>query len=82
MLNCARAHFVCSPVRRLGGYFWFELIPLNLLFVYLLMRQEMMAESVLQLVMRNRNGSLDQLPICAGGENENALSADGSPRPS
>ena len=27
-------------------YFWFELIPLNLLFVYLLMRQQKMAESL------------------------------------
>jgi phosphatidylglycerophosphate synthase len=29
-------------------YFWFELIPLNLLFIYLLCRQENMAESVLK----------------------------------
>jgi hypothetical protein len=32
-------------------YFWFELIPLNLLFVYLLMRQEKMAESLEHLIM-------------------------------
>ena len=50
-------------------YFWLELIPLNLLFVYLLMRQEKMAESLLQLVAK------------AGRDNENALSAHGSPRP-
>jgi hypothetical protein len=31
-------------------YFWFELIPLNILFVYLMMRQEKMAESLEQLV--------------------------------
>ena len=36
--------FVGQPVY----YFWFELIPLNLLFVYLLMRQEKMAESLLE----------------------------------
>ena len=32
-------------------YFWFELIPLNLLFVYLVARQEKMAESLEQLVV-------------------------------
>jgi len=32
-------------------YFWFELIPLNVLFVYLIMRQEKMAESLEQLVV-------------------------------
>jgi len=31
-------------------YFWFELIPLNLLFVYLLMRQQRMAESLEDIV--------------------------------
>jgi hypothetical protein len=31
-------------------YFWFELLPLNLLFAYLLMRQEKMAESLLEAV--------------------------------
>jgi phosphatidylglycerophosphate synthase len=36
--------FVGQPVY----YFWFELIPLNLLFVYLLMRQEKMAQSLLE----------------------------------
>jgi phosphatidylglycerophosphate synthase len=36
--------FVSQPVY----YFWFELIPLNLLFVYLLFRQEKMAESLLE----------------------------------
>jgi len=38
--------FVGQPVY----YFWFELIPLNVLFVYLIMRQEKMAESLEQLV--------------------------------
>src|SRR5262245_57727694 len=32
-------------------YFWFELIPLNLLFVYLIARQEKMAQSLEQLVL-------------------------------
>ena len=32
-------------------YFWFELVPLNLLFVYLLVRQEKMAESLEHLIM-------------------------------
>jgi phosphatidylserine synthase len=30
-------------------YFWFELIPLNLLFIYLLFREEKMAESLLKI---------------------------------
>jgi phosphatidylserine synthase len=34
-------------------YFWFELIPLNLLFVYLIARQEKMAESLKTLVVAN-----------------------------
>src|SRR6266513_365360 len=37
--------FISQPVY----YFWFELIPLNLLFVYLVFRQEKMAESVLEI---------------------------------
>jgi hypothetical protein len=32
-------------------YFWFELIPLNVLFVYLIARQEKMAESLERLIM-------------------------------
>lgn len=36
--------FISQPVY----YFWLELIPLNLLFVYLLSRQENMAESLLE----------------------------------
>ena len=68
--------FIGQPVY----YFWFELIPLNLLFVYLIVRQEKMAESLLEFVARNRNRSFDRLPICAVGENEKVLSADGSPR--
>jgi phosphatidylglycerophosphate synthase len=58
--------FVGQPVY----YFWFELIPLNLLFIYLLVRQERMAKSLLQLVAK------------AGSDNENVLDAHGSPRPS
>jgi hypothetical protein len=34
-------------------YFWFELIPLNVLFVYLITRQEKMAESLERLVVAN-----------------------------
>jgi phosphatidylglycerophosphate synthase len=36
--------FISEPVY----YFWFELIPLNLLFIYLVFRQEKMAESLLE----------------------------------
>jgi len=36
--------FISQPVY----YFWFELIPLNLLFVYLVFRQEKMAGSLLK----------------------------------
>jgi phosphatidylglycerophosphate synthase len=43
--------FISQPVY----YFWFELIPLNLLFVYLLVRQEKMAESVLKIAERSQN---------------------------
>jgi phosphatidylserine synthase len=41
--------FVGQPVY----YFWFELIPLNVLFVYLIARQEKMAESLERLVVAN-----------------------------
>jgi hypothetical protein len=34
-------------------YFWFELIPLNVLFLYLIVRQEKMAESLERLVARS-----------------------------
>ena len=43
--------FISQPVY----YFWFELIPLNLLFVYLLFRQENMAESLLKVVESAQN---------------------------
>ena len=33
-------------------YFWFELIPLNLLFVYLIIRQENMSESLLEVAVK------------------------------
>jgi hypothetical protein len=36
-------------------YFWFELIPLNFLFIYLLMRQERTAESLLGLVEHSKH---------------------------
>jgi phosphatidylserine synthase len=38
-------------------YFWFELIPLNLLFVYLITRQEHMAESMLEVAERWGNSA-------------------------
>jgi len=45
--------FISQPVY----YFWFELIPLNLLFVYLLLRQENMAESVLEIAESSQNSA-------------------------
>jgi hypothetical protein len=45
--------FISQPVY----YFWFELIPLNLLFVYLLFRQENMAESVLEIAESSQNSA-------------------------
>jgi len=45
--------FICQPVY----YFWFELIPLNLLFVYLLLRQKNMAESVLEIAESSKNSA-------------------------
>jgi hypothetical protein len=38
-------------------YFWFELIPLNLLFVYLLVRQEKMAGSLEHLIVAQRHSA-------------------------
>jgi phosphatidylglycerophosphate synthase len=43
--------FINRPVY----YFWFDLIPLNLLFIYLLCRQENMAESVLKIAESSQN---------------------------
>jgi CDP-alcohol phosphatidyltransferase len=45
--------FISQPVY----YFWFELVPLNLLFVYLLFRQENMAESVLKIAESSQNSA-------------------------
>jgi len=45
--------FVGQPVY----YFWFELIPLNLLFVYLIVRQEKMAESMLEAVEGSKHSA-------------------------
>ncbi|MGB9474924.1 MAG: CDP-alcohol phosphatidyltransferase family protein [Candidatus Udaeobacter sp.] len=45
--------FISQPVY----YFWFELIPLNLLFVYLLFRQDNMAESLLNVVESAENSA-------------------------
>ena len=38
-------------------YFWFELIPLNVLFIWLIIRQEKMAESFEHLVLTQRNSA-------------------------
>jgi hypothetical protein len=38
-------------------YFWFELIPLNLLFAYLLFRQEKMAESLIKMPEVSQNSA-------------------------
>lgn len=38
-------------------YFWFELIPLNVLFVYLIMRQEKMAESLEHLLVTQQRSA-------------------------
>ena len=43
--------FVGQPVY----YFWFELIPLNVLFIYLIVRQEKMAESLERSVVARRS---------------------------
>jgi len=45
--------FISQPVY----YFWFELIPLNLLFVYLLFRQDKMAESLVKVVESAENSA-------------------------
>ena len=42
--------FIGQPI----WYFWFELIPLNLLFVILIFRQENMAESLLEIAESSR----------------------------
>ena len=36
-------------------YFWFELIPLNFLFIYLIIRQENMSESLLEVTVKWRD---------------------------
>jgi len=36
-------------------YFWFELIPLNLLFICLIIRQENMSESLLEVAVKWRD---------------------------
>ena len=45
--------FIGQPV----WYFWFELIPLNLLFVYLIVRQENMSKLLLDLVTTRRDSA-------------------------
>ena len=40
--------FIGQPIY----YFWFELVPLNLLFVYLIIHQETMSESMLELAAK------------------------------
>ncbi len=43
--------FIGQPIY----YFWFEFIPLNLLFVYLIIRQENMSESLLEVAVKWRD---------------------------
>ncbi len=45
--------FIGQPV----WYFWFELIPLNLLFVYLIVRQENVSKLLLDLVTTRRDSA-------------------------
>ena len=45
--------FIGQPIY----YFWFEFIPLNLLFVYLIIRQENMSESLLEVAVKWRNAA-------------------------
>ena len=45
--------FLGQPV----DYFWFELIPLNVLFVYLIVRQEKMAKSLERLLVMQRRSA-------------------------
>jgi phosphatidylglycerophosphate synthase len=45
--------FIGQPVY----YFWFELLPLNLLFAYLLLRHEKMAESLLEAVEDSKHSA-------------------------
>jgi hypothetical protein len=42
---------ICQPIY----FFWFELIPLNLLFVYLIFREETMAESMQEVAQKWRD---------------------------
>lgn len=43
--------FIGQPIY----YFWFELIPLNFLFIYLIIRQENMSESLLEMTVKWRD---------------------------
>jgi len=43
--------FIGQPIY----YFWFELIPLNFLFIYLIIRQENMSESLLEVIVKRRD---------------------------
>jgi hypothetical protein len=43
--------FIGQPIY----FFWFELIPLNLLFVYLIFREETMAESMQEVAQKWRD---------------------------
>jgi phosphatidylserine synthase len=47
--------FVLLFVGQPAYYFWFEFIPLNLLFGYLVIRQERMAESLLAALQESKN---------------------------
>src|SRR5438552_17040479 len=43
--------FIGQPIY----YFWFELVPLNLLFIYLIFREETMAESMQEIAQKWRD---------------------------
>jgi len=45
--------FIGQPIY----YFWFEFIPLNLLFIYLIIRQENTSESLLEAAVKWRDAT-------------------------
>ena len=55
-------------------YFWFELIPLNLLFIYLIVRQEKMAESLEGLVMVKERSVQKRPEILRAAQNDSVES--------
>src|SRR2546428_12854542 len=55
--------FIGQPIY----YFWLELTPLNLLFVYLIIRQENMSESLLEVAVGWGEAGQTAHLICVGG---------------